>query len=106
VYPEFDTDPHPALLRCVKLNLRTRQMECYDYGESPNPPVLHRKETFLHQSHELRAKFARLTEQEENLGLLEVPAGIGTRDGWAKRLAEKGFTLKGHRLVRVAPPTT
>jgi DNA phosphorothioation-associated putative methyltransferase len=27
VYPDFDSDPHPALLRCVKLNLRTRQIE-------------------------------------------------------------------------------
>src|SRR5439155_3795300 len=30
VYPDFDTDPHPPLLRCVKLSLRTRQLEYYD----------------------------------------------------------------------------
>ena len=100
VYPEFDSDPHPALHRCVKLNLRTRQVECYDYGQSANPPVLHRKETFLHPEHELRGKFGRLTEQEEKLGLLEDASGIGTRDGWARRLAEKGWALKGHRLIK------
>jgi hypothetical protein len=43
VYPDFDPDPHPALLRCVKLNLRTRHVECYDHAASANPPVLHRK---------------------------------------------------------------
>lgn len=100
VYPEFDSDPHPALLRCVKLNLRTRQIECYDYGRSANPPVLHRKETFLPADDPLHGKFARLTAQEEKQGLLEDPSGIGTRDGWGKRLAERGFALKGHRLVR------
>lgn len=100
VYPEFGGDPHPALLRCVKLNLRTRQIECYDYSQSANPPVLHRKETFLHPEHELREKFARLTAQEEKHGLLNDPSGIGTREGWARRLAEKGFVLKGHRLVK------
>ena len=48
----------------------------------------------------LHAKFARLTAQEEKHGLLEDPSGIGTTDGWARRLAVRGFALKGHRLVR------
>jgi DNA phosphorothioation-associated putative methyltransferase len=99
-YPDFDADPHPALWRCVKLNLRTRQVECYDYGQSANPPVLHRKESFLLPSDPRHGKFARLTGQEEKHGLLDDPSGIGTRQGWARRLAERGFALKGHRLVK------
>ena len=47
VYPDFDADPHPALLRSIKLSLRTRELDCHDYANSANPPVLHRKETFL-----------------------------------------------------------
>jgi DNA phosphorothioation-associated putative methyltransferase len=100
VYPDFEDDPHPALLRCVRLNLRTRQIECHDCAGSASPPVLHRKESFLHPGHPLRAKFARLTAQEEKHGLLDEPGGIGTREAWARRLAERGFVLKGHRLVR------
>ena len=76
------------------------QTECTQYTASTNPPVLHRKETFLAPDHPLYAKFARLTAQEEKHGLLDEPSGIGTRDGWAKRLAERGFVLKGHKLVR------
>jgi hypothetical protein len=45
-------------------------------------------------------KFARLTRQEEARGLLDETASIGTRQGWEARLAEKGFRLQGHRLVR------
>jgi DNA phosphorothioation-associated putative methyltransferase len=101
-YPDFDTDPHPALARCVKLSLRTRQLECYDYTASANPPVLHRKETFLPPDHPLHAKFARLTQQEEEHGLLDDPATIGTRAGWEARLREAGFSLRGHRLVRAS----
>ena len=101
VYPEFECDPHPALLRCVKLNLRTRQIECYEYGLSANPPILHRKESFLLPDDERHAKFSRLTAQEEKHGLLENSSGIGTRDGWTRRLAECGFRLKGHRLMRL-----
>jgi DNA phosphorothioation-associated putative methyltransferase len=100
IYPEFEANPHPALLRCVRLNLRARQIECYDYAQSNNPPILHRKESFLCNEHPLHAKFARLTAQEEKNGLLADASGIGTREGWARRLAERGFALKGHRLVR------
>jgi DNA phosphorothioation-associated putative methyltransferase len=99
-YPGFETDPHPALACCVKLNLRTRQIECYDYGQSANPPVLHRKESFLHADNPLREKFARLTRQEEKAGLLEDASGIGSRDGWVRRLTERGFALRGHQLVK------
>jgi hypothetical protein len=48
----------------------------------------------------MREKFARLTTQEEKQGLLDDASEIGTREGWVKRLAERGFALKGHRLVR------
>jgi hypothetical protein len=41
-----------------------------------------------------------LTACEEKNGLLDNPSGIGTREGWSRRLAELGFSLKGHRLVR------
>jgi hypothetical protein len=33
-------------------------------------------------------------------GLLDETATIGTREGWERRLAERGFTIRGHRLVR------
>jgi hypothetical protein len=66
-----------------------------------NPPVLHRKETFVASDHALHAKFARLTRQEEKHGLLDDSSAIGTREGWSSRLAERGFALKGHRLVKV-----
>jgi hypothetical protein len=84
----------------VRLSLRTRQLDCYDYAGSANPPVLHRKETFLPPEYPLRARFARLTQQEERHGLLSEPSGLGTRDRWQQRLREAGFALRGHRLIR------
>jgi DNA phosphorothioation-associated putative methyltransferase len=101
VYPEFENDPHPALLRSVKLSLRTREISCHEYNTSTNPPILHRKETFLAGDHPLHAKFARLTQQEEKHGLLDDTPTIGTRDGWQARLNTAGFALRGHRLVRL-----
>ncbi len=100
VYPDFETDPHPSFARCVKLSMRTRDIECYDYADAENPPILHCKETFLQPDHPLAPKFARLTRQEEMHGLLSDAASIGTRAGWESRLQESGFALRGHRLCR------
>jgi DNA phosphorothioation-associated putative methyltransferase len=99
-YTRFEEDPHPALLRGVKVALRSRDVSCYDYAESDNPPVLHRKDAFVHHDHPLHAKFARLTEQEERHGLLDETAYIGTKNGWNRRLAERGFQLRGHRVIK------
>jgi hypothetical protein len=64
-----------------------------------NPPILHRKETFLGPEHPLRAKFARLTAAAESKGLLEEGNQIGTRNQREQILTKRGFTLRGHRLV-------
>jgi DNA phosphorothioation-associated putative methyltransferase len=100
-YPTFDIEPHPVLARSVKLSLRTRQLDCYDYTTSDNPPVLHRKEAFLHREHPLFEKFAKLSMQEQEHGLLDESATIGTRDGWRERLRTSGFTFHNDELVRV-----
>ena len=99
-YPEFETNPHPALLRSVKLSLRTREIDCLEFQASTNPPILHRKEAFLTPDHSLYSKFAKLTQQEEKHGLLDDTATIGTRQGWQAKLAAANLQLKGHRLCR------
>jgi DNA phosphorothioation-associated putative methyltransferase len=99
-YPDFDTDPHPALHSSMKADLQSLYVEYRDYSNSQNPPVLHRKETFVTPDYPNFEKFARLTQQEEKWGLLEDPKTIGTRNGWRERLQAAGAELRGHRLVR------
>ncbi len=100
-YPDFDSNPHPALRKSFKVNLRNLDINCYDYSEAANPPILHRKETFLEKSDPRYEKFSRLTRQEERKGLLDDTSTIGTRDGWLTRLAEANVELRGHRVVKV-----
>ena len=99
-YPDFESDPHPALAEATTVHLQTFRIRERDYRVSRNPPILHRKELFLLPDHPLGAKFARLTRLEESKGLLEDSARIGTRSGWEQRLLECGLALKGHRVVR------
>lgn len=99
-YPEFDTDPHPALLASLIVPLKTFHIHYRDYTDYKNPPILHRKEAFLHLDHPLRDKFDRLTRQEEKHGLYEEPHTIGTRDAWTALLEERKLRYSGHRLVK------
>ena len=99
-YPAFDTEAHSALLRSLKVSLRTLQLDCYDYATAENPPVLHRKEAFLPADYPAYDTFAELTRLEEEAGLLENTATIGTRNGWQAHLREAGMRIDGHQLLR------
>jgi DNA phosphorothioation-associated putative methyltransferase len=98
-YPNFENDPHPALAASVTVHFQTFRVRFHDYRDRRNPPILHRKEAFLHPEHPLHAKFARLTRIEERKGLYETPNIVGTRDGWQAILVQKGLRLHGHRLI-------
>jgi DNA phosphorothioation-associated putative methyltransferase len=98
-YPNFEEDPHPALAHSLSVHLQTFRVRTRDYTHFRNPPILHRKETFLPAEHPLRDKFARLTASEESKGRLEDANRIGTRNYWDQVLLEKGLSLRGHRLI-------
>jgi len=101
-YPDFDKDPHPALRRTTFVRIGALDIDERDYTASENPPVLHRKETFVADDYPMRQKFARLTAQEERFGLFDTETRtIGNLRGWQERLGECGVALRGHRVVRV-----
>jgi DNA phosphorothioation-associated putative methyltransferase len=100
VYPRFDEEPHPALQNSVRADLAHLRVRFQDFSKSANPPILHRKETFVPADYPGYAKFARLTVQEERHGLFTEPTGIGTKNAWAGVVAERGLRFRGHQLVK------
>ena len=98
-YPRFFEDPHPALATSVVVNLATGQVRHDSYASRANPPILHRKETFLPPDHPARERFAALTKTEEEAGLLTDTSRIGFRLNWDQLISRRG----GHRLV--SPPS-
>lgn len=98
-YPDFDSDPHPVLTRSVIVDTRTLQVSDRDYRDSGNPPILHRKETFVTADYPRHAEFAFLTAMEEALGLLDRSRYIGTRYEWQQRLQQYRLDFEGHRLI-------
>jgi hypothetical protein len=100
-YPDFMDDPHPALRHAVTIDLASGKARHTDYANNLNPPILHRKETFLAPDHPRRAAFAELTMAEEAAGLYENTATIGFKLNWERLLREKGVKIEGHELRRI-----
>jgi DNA phosphorothioation-associated putative methyltransferase len=100
-YPQFDDEEHPALGFSVRVYFPTASYTVRDYSGSDNPPILHRKETFVDPLYPKYNVFAALTRQEEALGLLSR-ADIGHRREWLALLSEKGLVLNDH-ILRTSP---
>ncbi|BAW97982.1 hypothetical protein NIES970_29450 (plasmid) [[Synechococcus] sp. NIES-970] len=98
-YPDFDQDPHPALRQSIQVNLELSSHQLRHYGE--NPPILHRKETFVCPDYPLYEKFAVLTQAEEKLGLLADSRNIGHRQQWEKRLQDFRVRIDDHQLIEI-----
>ncbi len=97
-YPDFDQDSHPALKASITIDLKTLYITHRDYENRANPPILHRKETFVTSNYPRYEEFAKLTQQEQQLGLLKLKSDIGTRKGWEKCLATHGVEIRGHEV--------
>jgi len=46
-YPDFDSNPHPPLVKSIVVNIVEKTSKIIHYNQSNNPPILHRKETFV-----------------------------------------------------------
>ena len=102
-YPQFDHDPHPELTLSIVVNLDTEQISYWDYSKKKNPPILHRKETFITPDYPDYEIFEHLTKMEENLELLTLNSSIGTKQEWQKRLNRKRIIFEGHYLACYCP---
>ena len=98
-YPDFDRDPHPKLQKSIIVDLKNKQVFQRQYQNSDNPPILHRKETFVTPDYPLYEEFAQLTAEEVALGLLDNSRVIGTWQQWQQLLCDHGLDFAGHHVV-------
>lgn len=101
-YPDFFETPHPELQASITVKFASGKVRKYDYRESPNPPILHRKETLLPPYHPLAGEFRKLTAAEEAEGLYQNPRIIGFKLNWESLLADRGLAYSRHELIKIA----
>ena len=100
-YPTFDREGHPPLRGSYVISMGAFKVRYYDYSNSKNPSILHRKELLVDENYSLRGRFERLTRQEERSGLLDSDESIGRAQEWGELLEAKGLEVRGHRLYRL-----
>ena len=98
-YPDFETYSYPALKHSYTIDLSKLSMRKASYEKSENPPILHRKETFVKEDFPLSAEFKEVTEEGEKIGLYEKTRSIGFKKNWERLISNKGYYLdKNGRL--------
>ena len=70
-YPSFEVEPYPPLKHSWTVDLSRLDLKKMDYSASENPPILHRRETFLADGHPQKEVFAIFTQEGEAIGLYE-----------------------------------
>ena len=106
-YPSFFEDSYPALHASHTIDLQKSTVRSSSYEKSENPPILHRKETFLESTHPSAPVFQGITEEGENAGLYENTRTIGFKKSWELLITKKGYVLvDGHlQKNKVQTPT-
>lgn len=104
-YPDFYTDSYPALRQSMNVDLSKLSYKLTSYGDSENPPILHRKETMILPDSEHFDHFTSLTQEGENAGLYENSHLIGFKRSWENLIARHGYELVDGRLFRSSAVT-
>lgn len=100
-YPDFETDSYPSLHTSLTIDLQKLSFRKAEYGKTDNPPILHRKETFVTEEHPLLQLFKEITKEGEAIGLYENVRTIGFRRNWLRLISSKGYELNADgRLIR------
>jgi len=97
-YPNFEDDSYPALKNSQIVDLEKQTTRKSNYSKSENPPILHRKETFVNESHPLFNLFKEITKEGEIIGLYEKTNRIGFKQNWLRLIKSKGYYLDQGRL--------
>ena len=92
-YPRFFEDAYPALEHAYTVDLEKGTFRESDYRNSDNPPILHRKETFLKSDHPSVPLFREITEEGERIKLYQNPRSIGFKKSWEQLISRKGYVL-------------
>lgn len=95
-YPTFFEEPYPQLHRSYTIDLSKLSVREANYQTSDNPPILHRRETFVSPQHPQLNFFKQFTDQGEAIGLYENSRTIGFKQNWERLIKRKGFFLDDH----------
>ena len=99
-FDDFVGMPLPKMIQRIKLNLRTQDMDVFEYGDQFEPPYLYRKSRFINEEFPRYSEQLAIEEEMDNAGLLNF-SGYGPNAGDYDLLLEsRRYEIEGFSLVR------
>ena len=97
-YPTFFEYPYPPLKKSYTVDLEKLSVREANYSASENPPILHRRETFLARNHPQIDYLNLFTQEGEAIGLYQNTRTIGFKQSWERLIKRTGYYLddEGH----------
>lgn len=92
-YPSFLDYPYPALNSSVVIDLLNKKSSKSNYAASTNPPILHRRDTFVSKSDPNYDHYLSFTSEGEKIGLYKNTQRIGFQSNWNLLIKQKGYFL-------------
>jgi DNA phosphorothioation-associated putative methyltransferase len=92
-YPDFDSYAYPALHHSTTIDLQENTYRQASYNKSENPPILHRKETFVLSTYPLIETFKAITAEGEAINLYQNSKTIGFKQQWQRLIKRQGYQL-------------
>ena len=90
-YPNFESETNPALFKSVVVDVNSGSISEREASKQ-NPPILHRKETFVSKSDPNYEKYRQQTLSQEQKGYLKNTSKIGTKKGFEEAKLDESAT--------------
>jgi len=109
-YPDFDDYAYPSLHQSYTIDIDKNKYTKANYSKSNNPPILHRKETFVKPTYSNFKIFMDITNEGKAIELYKNTKRIGFKKNWERLIKSKGFYLDSagrlHALADKPTPST
>jgi DNA phosphorothioation-associated putative methyltransferase len=99
-FDDFVGKPLPTMIQRVKLNLRTLDLQLFDYVPPYEPPYLYEKSRFVNEEFPHYGEQLLIEEQLNSLGLLRFEGYGPMPHEFDAQLERKRYTIKGYALER------
>jgi DNA phosphorothioation-associated putative methyltransferase len=99
LFDDFINSPLPRMIQRVKLNLRTQDMQIFDYVSPFEPPYLYRKSRFINEEFPNFAEQLGFEEALDKFGSLNFDGYGPPPATFDSQLAAQRYAIEGFNLV-------
>lgn len=99
-FDDFVGKPLPRMIQRIKINLRTQDLDVFDYSGPYSPPYLYRKSRFINEEFPSYAEQIAFEEALEDLSLFDFSGYGPPPETFDALLEQRRYQKDGFKLIR------